>query len=91
MREAVIVAVSVEVKELALAVKLIWVLPAGTVTEAGTVKAEVVSARETRLPPDGAAAERDTVQAVLVLETRLPDAHCREEIEIVMVKVRESV
>jgi len=73
-----------------LAVKPTWVLPAGTVTEAGMVKAEEVSERETRLPPDGAAAERNTVQVVLVLGVRLPAVQCSEETETVVVSVRVS-
>jgi len=64
-----------------LAVKVAWVLPAGIVTEAGILKAEEVSERETRLPPDGAAAERNTVQVVVELESRLPAAHCSAERE----------
>jgi len=72
----------------ALAVKVACVAPAGTVTEAGMVRAEEVSESETRLPPAGAAVEMVTVQVVLALESRLAAAHCSAEGENGAVKVR---
>ncbi len=53
---------------------------AGTVTEAGTVNPVSPEAvRATEAPPLGAAPERLTEQEVLLLELRLVELHCREE------------
>jgi hypothetical protein len=60
---AVIVADCEEVTAAAVAAKLALVAFAGTVTDAGTVKAESLLARLIASPPDRAAAVRFTVQA----------------------------
>jgi len=50
-----------------------------TVTEAGTVRAEVLLLeRATTEPPEGAALERVTVQVVVEEAVRVMLAHCRE-------------
>lgn len=53
-----------EVTEAAVAEKIAEVAPAATVTEAGTVRAALLSERVTDWPPVGAAPERVTVQEV---------------------------
>lgn len=59
---AVRVAVCAVVHEDTVALKLALVAPAGIVTEAGTVTAELLLARLTANPPLAAAAVRETVQ-----------------------------
>lgn len=59
---AVRVAVCAEVTVATVAVKLAEVAPAATVTEAGTVTAELLLARVTLIPPVAAVAVRLTVQ-----------------------------
>jgi hypothetical protein len=59
---AVKVAVCAVVHEDTVALKVALVAPAGTVTEAGTVTAELLLARLTANPPLAAAAVRETVQ-----------------------------
>lgn len=50
-------------------------LPAATVTEAGTVRAAAVSVRVTAAPPVGAVLERVTVHEVLALGPREEAVH----------------
>ena len=54
--------------------------PAGTVTDAGTVRALVELDKATVVPPEGAALESPTVQVVLAFCARVIALHCREEI-----------
>ena len=68
--DAVMTAVLLVVIVEAVAVKLAEVAPAATVTEAGTVNAALLSDRETREPPVGAALLSVTVQVAEVLEVR---------------------
>ena len=69
-----------------MAVKVAVVAAAATVTDAGTVTAEVaLLERVTREPPVGAALERVTVQDVVEDAARVVLVHCRE------VKVRGAV
>ncbi len=62
--EAVTVAVWADVTEEAVAVKDAPVDPAGTVTEAGTERLELLSERATTAPPEGAAPVSETEQVV---------------------------
>jgi len=56
--------------------------PAGTVTEAGTLTAELlVEESATATPPLGAADEMVTVQVVLAPETTLEGEHCNPDSE----------
>jgi hypothetical protein len=54
-----------------VALKLALVAAAATVTEAGTVSAELPEERATADPPLGAPLERVTVQVLLAFEARL--------------------
>ena len=63
-RVAVMTAVWLDDTALAVAVKLAVVAPAGTVTEAGTARAELLSERLTVVPPLGAACDKVTVQLI---------------------------
>lgn len=53
--------------------------PAGTVTEAGTVRTALLSARVTRLPPAGAGWVKVTVQVVEPEPVRVADEQARAE------------
>ena len=59
----------------AVALKLAVVAAAATVTEAGTVRAELLEDRDTDEPPDGAALESVTVQADAAPAERLEGEH----------------
>ncbi len=67
--------------------------PEATVTDAGTVKAELLSDRVTAVPPEGALADKVTVQVLAPLEAIVVGLHDREESEIDAgaVMVREAV
>jgi hypothetical protein len=68
-----------EVTAAAVAVKVAAVAAEATVTEAGTVKAEVLLLeRVTTEPPEGAALERVTVHVVVAEAGRVVLAHCRD-------------
>jgi hypothetical protein len=68
-----------EVTAPAVAVKVAVVAAAGTVTEAGTVTAEVaLLERATEAPPEGAALERVTVQVVVDEAARVELVQSRE-------------
>ena len=79
LREAVIVALALEVIVPAVAVKLVVVAVAGTVTDAGTVKRPLLEDKLTAVPPVGAALDSVTVQEVLALVARLEAVHVRED------------
>ena len=70
-RDAVMVAVSFDVKVPTLAVKVAEELAAGTLTEAGTIREKLLSESETVVPPEGAAADNVTVQVLVELGPRL--------------------
>ena len=79
LRVAVTVGVWLEVTAAAVAIKVAVVAAEATVTEAGTVKAEVLLLeRSTTEPPEGAAFERVTVQVVVARIARVVLAHCRD-------------
>jgi len=79
LRVAVMVGVWLEVTAAAVAIKVAVVAAEATVTEAGTVKAEVLLLeRSTTEPPEGAAFERVTVQVVVEEAARVVLAHCKE-------------
>jgi hypothetical protein len=61
-----------------VALKIAAVAPAATLTEAGTVRVELLSESET-LAPAGAALFKVTVQALAELDPRLPGVHARED------------
>lgn len=63
----------------AVALKVADVAPAATVTDAGTVTAELLLDKATADPPDGAAPESVTVQVELPPDDRLAGEHCRLE------------
>ena len=76
----------------AVAVKVAVVAPAGTSTEAGTVKAEVrLLVSETVVPALGAALETVTVHVVLAEAAKLVLPHCRAETVIALGAVIEIV
>jgi hypothetical protein len=60
-------------------VKLAAVDPAATVTETGTVSAELLSETVTTEPPDGAAPESVTVQIDVPPEATVVGEHCSAE------------
>jgi hypothetical protein len=68
------------VTEPAVAVKVAVVAPAATVTEAGVVKAALLSESVTTEPPAGAARDKVTVQVELEPEATLAGEHCSFEI-----------
>ncbi len=78
LREAVTVALALEVTVPVVAVKEAVVAVASTVTEAGTVKVALLEARVTTVPPVGAGFDSVTVQGVLALEARLGAVQVRE-------------
>jgi len=79
LRVAVMVGVWLEVTVAAMAVNVAVVAPEATVTDAGTVRAEVLLLeRVTTEPPEGAAFERVTVQVVVARIARVVLAHCRD-------------
>jgi hypothetical protein len=71
--------VAVEVTEPAVAVNAAAVEPAGTVTDAGTVKAELLSVTATVVPPVGAARESVTVHEEVVPDGTEVGEHCKFE------------
>ncbi len=77
-REAVRVALLLEVTVPAVAVKEAEVKVAGTVNVAGTAKAALLEESETMAPPVGAAPDSVTVQKALALDVRLEALHCSE-------------
>jgi hypothetical protein len=62
-----------------VAVKLAVVAPDGTVTEDGTLRAELLSETATEAPPVGAARERLTVQVDVAPEPIDVGEHCNVE------------
>ena len=60
----------------AVAVKLPVVAPAGTLTDAGTVKVALLLERPTAEPPLGAAPDRVIVQVDVDPETSAVGEHC---------------
>jgi hypothetical protein len=72
------VAVWLDVIVPAVAVKVPVVAPAATVTEAGAVKSPLLLETETEAPPDGAAADRVTVQVDVPPVPRLDSVQPRE-------------
>jgi hypothetical protein len=79
LRVAVIVADWLVVTEPALALKVAEEDPAVTLTEVGTVKAELLSERATTVPPLGAVCDSVTVQLTLEPERTLVEEHCNLE------------
>jgi hypothetical protein len=67
------------VTEPAVTVKVPVVAPAATVTEAGVVKAAVLSESVTTNPPVGAARDSVTVQVEVAPEATLVSEHCKAE------------
>ena len=66
-------------------------VPAGTNTDAGTVRAEAtLLAKVTVVPPAGAAFEMMTLQVVEAEAARLVVPHCRDVIEIGAVMERAA-
>ena len=63
----------------AVAAKVTEVADAGTMTDAGTVSARALLARETLVPPTGAALEIITVQVLLALDGRVAGLHASAE------------
>ena len=63
---------------------------AATVTEAGVVSAELLSEKEMAAPPEGAAAERVTVQVLEAPELTVVGEHCRPETTRGAAMVREA-
>ncbi len=53
--------------------------PEATVTDAGTVKAELLSDRATAVPPEGALADKVTVQVLAPPEAIVVGLHDRAE------------
>ncbi|MCU1336772.1 MAG: hypothetical protein JWO19_2353 [Bryobacterales bacterium] len=79
LSEAVMVGVWTKVTVAAVAVKVAVVAAAATVTDAGTVNAEVaLLERVTAEPPAGATLESVTVQGVVEDAARVVLVHCRE-------------
>jgi hypothetical protein len=78
LRDAVTVALALEVTEPAVAVKVAEVAVAGTVTEAGTVRAALLEERDTEAPPVGAAFDSVTVQEVLAFDASPEALHVRD-------------
>ncbi len=76
---AVTVALCVPARFPVAAVKVAVLAFAGTVTEAGTERAELVFARATVAPPVRAALLSVTVQIVFALAARVWEEHCSEE------------
>ena len=75
---AVTIAVCDEVTVPAVALKEPLVAPAITLTDAGTVSAELLSETLAVTPPVGAALFRPNVQAAMPPDCRVDGAHCRE-------------
>jgi hypothetical protein len=59
----------------AVALNVAVVIPAGTVTDAGTVSRELLLVGITIVPPEGAARSRPTEQLAVPPGLRVPDAH----------------
>ena len=83
LRVAVTTAVWLSETVPAVARKVAVVLEAATVTETGTVRAEVLSDRATVMPPAGAEADRVRVQVLLAPEARVAGVHCSDDTEYV--------
>jgi hypothetical protein len=77
--EAVIVTDWALVTVPAVAVKFAVLAPAGTVTEAGTVRAGLFEAIATTEPPVGAGFDNVAVQIVTAPEPSDPGEHCKED------------
>jgi len=75
----------------AAAVKVAELAPAAAVTEAGTVRKEVLPESANVAPPAGAGWLRMTVQVAALLESKLEGLHCREAGASEDTKVREVV
>ena len=63
-----------------VALKVAEVAPAATVTDAGTVNAELLLARFAAAPPAGAALVRVRVQVLVAFDPRLEGAQASDEI-----------
>lgn len=81
----------VAVTEAAVAEKEAVVEPAATVTEAGTVRAALLSEMATARPPEGAAPESDTVQAEVLPELTEEGEHTRLLITVSGLTVTDAV
>ena len=62
-----------------MAVKVTLALPAGTVAEAGTVRAALLSDNETAIPPVGAALDIVTVQVLAAPDANVVGLHASDE------------
>ena len=65
--------------------------PAETVTTRGSARFGSVVLKAMIAPPDGAAPERVTVQALLLLETSVVGLHCTEEIVVTPNRLKLTV
>jgi hypothetical protein len=79
LRVAVTVAEALLVMAAVDAAKVAVVELAGTVTEAGTVRAALLDDKPTVVLPERVAFDRVTVQVVLLFAARLEAVHCRDE------------
>jgi hypothetical protein len=77
----------------AVAVKLAVVAPDGTVTEDGTLRAELLSETATEAPPVGATLDSVTAQLEVAPDAIVAGAHCSDETFTVVggVTVNEAV
>ena len=77
----------------AVAVKVAAVEPEATVTDVGTVRAELLSDRATAVPADGAVADKVTVQVLAAPDARVVGLHSSEDRVIgdAAVMLREAV
>jgi hypothetical protein len=87
----VIVAVAAVVPAVVVTVKVAVVLPAATVTEAGTVAAVVLLVRATEMPPAGAALLKVTVPMEEAPRATLVGLSDTEESAAAAVMVRAAV
>ncbi len=78
LRDAVMVAVELEVTVPAVAVKDAVVAEAATPTEDGTLKLALLEDNVTTVPPVGAGSDSVTVHEVVAWEVRLEALHCNE-------------
>jgi hypothetical protein len=76
LSDVVTVAVWLDFTVPAVAVKLAEVAPAGTVTEAGTDRAELLDESVTVAPPAGAACDSVTAQVEVPPEVTVVGVHC---------------
>ena len=74
----------------AVAVKVTLALPAGTVAEAGTVRAALLSDNETAIPPVGAAFDIVTVQVLAAPDANVVGLHA-SDVTVGAVKLIEAV